>query len=125
MELKNPLSGQNVENAKKQYKEDRDSRELIFQFKKRSLVHFAVDTEEVYMAIKLKGNDTFFLPFNKGFNFGSGNPPEKYNYRTAYLWEDVFTKDSLLDLIGKYLHLEMSEKKIYTEKGIIKKRKRL
>ncbi len=123
MELKNPLSGQNVENAKKQYKEDRDPREMIFQFKKRSLVHFAVDTEEVYMATKLEGNDTFFLPFNKGFNFGSGNPPEKDNYRTAYLWEDVFTKDSLLDLIGKYLHLEISEKKIYTEKGIIKKKK--
>ena len=123
MELKNPLSGQTVENAKKQYKESRDPRELIFQFKKRTLVHFAVDTEEVYMATKLEGADTFFLPFNKGFNFGAGNPPEKDNYRTAYLWEDVFTKDSLLDLIGKYLHLEITEKKIYTDKGIIKKKK--
>lgn len=123
MELKNPLSGQNVENAKKQFKEDRDPRELIFQFKKRSLVHFAVDTEEVYMTTKLEGADTFFLPFNKGFNLGPGNPPVEYNYRTAYLWEDVLSKDSLLDLIGKYLHLEISEKKVYTDKGVIKKKK--
>jgi type I restriction enzyme R subunit len=123
MELKNPLSGQTVENAKKQYKEDRDPRELLFQFKKRALVHFAVDTEEVYMTTKLEGEDTFFLPFNKGFNLGAGNPPETDNYRTAYLWEDVFSKDSLLDLIGKYLHLEVAEKKVYTEKGVIKKKK--
>lgn len=123
IELKNPLSGQTVENAKKQYKEDRDPRELIFQFKKRALVHFAVDTEEVYMTTKLEGSDTFFLPFNKGFNLGTGNPPVKDNYRTAYLWEDILTKDSLLDLIGKYLHLEIAEKKVYTDKGVIKKKK--
>lgn len=123
MELKNPLSGQTVENAKKQYKEDRNPRELLLQFKKRALVHFAVDTEEVYMTTKLEGEDTFFLPFNKGFNLGAGNPPETDNYRTAYLWEDVFSKDSLLDLIGKYLHLEVAEKKVYTEKGVIKKKK--
>lgn len=123
MELKNPLSGQTVENAKKQYKEDRDPRELLLQFKKRALVHFAVDTDEVYMTTKLEGEDTFFLPFNKGFNLGAGNPPETDNYRTAYLWEDVFSKDSLLDLIGKYLHLEVAEKKVYTEKGVIKKKK--
>ena len=123
MELKNPLSGQNVENAKRQYKEDRDPRELIFQFKKRALVHFAVDTEEVYMTTKLEGADTFFLPFNKGFNLGPGNPPIENNYRTAYLWEDVLSKDSLLDLIGKYLHLEIAEKKVYTDKGVIKKKK--
>ena len=123
MELKNQLSGQNVENAKRQYKEDRDPRELIFQFKKRALVHFAIDTEEVYMTTKLEGSDTFFLPFNKGFNLGSGNPPVEDNYRTAYLWEDILSKDSLLDLIGKYLHLEIAEKKVYTEKGVIKKKK--
>jgi type I restriction enzyme R subunit len=124
MELKNPLTGQTVENAKKQYKKNRDPRELIFQFKRRALVHFAVDTEEVYMTTKLEGDDTFFLPFNKGFNLGAGNPPsENYNYRTAYLWEDILAKDSLLDILGKYLHLETAEKKVYTEKGVIKKKK--
>ena len=123
LELKNPLSGQTVENAKHQYKKDRDPRELIFQFKKRALVHFAVDTEEVYMTTKLEADETFFLPFNKGFNLGSGNPPVESNYRSAYLWEDVLTKDTLLDIMGKYLHLEIAEKKVYTDKGPIKKKK--
>ncbi len=123
LELKNALSGQTVENAKWQYKRDRDPRELIFQFKKRTLVHFAVDTEEVYMATKLAGDDTFFLPFNKGFNLGAGNPPQEDNYRTAYLWEDILTKDSLMDIVGRYLHLEVSETKVYTDKGIVKKQK--
>lgn len=123
LELKNPLSGQNVENAKWQYKKDRDPRELFLQFKKRTLVHFAVDTDEVYMTTKLAGDDTFFLPFNKGYNLGAGNPPAENNYKTAYLWEQVLSKDSLMDIIGRYLHLEVSETKVYTEKGIIKKEK--
>lgn len=123
LELKNPLSGQTVENAKWQYKKDRDPRELFFQFKKRTLVHFAVDTEEVYMTTKLAGDDTFFLPFNKGFNLGAGNPPCEGNYRTAYLWEEVLVKDSLMDIIGRYLHLEVSETKVYTDKGVAKKEK--
>lgn len=123
MELKNQLSGQTVENAKRQYKKDRDPRELLFQFKKRALVHFAVDTDEVYMTTKLNGEDTFFLPFNKGFELGAGNPPEKDNYRTAYLWEIVLSKDSLLDIVGRYLHIETKDIKVYTEKGVIKKTK--
>ena len=124
LELKNPLSGQTVVNAKTQYKKDRDERELIFQFKKRALVHFAVDTEEVYMTTKLAGEDTFFLPFNKGYHFGKGNPPgDGSNYRTAYLWEEILTKDSLLDIVGRYLHLEVAEKKVYTEQGVILQKK--
>jgi len=123
MELKNPLTGQTVENAKTQYKKTRDSRELLFQFKKRTLVHFAVDTDEVYMTTKLDGENTFFLPFNRENNFGAGNPVVEDNYKTAYLWEVVLTKDSLTDLIGKYLHLEITEKKVYTDKGVIKKKK--
>ncbi len=126
LELKNPLSGQTVKNAQHQYKKDRDPRELIFQFKKRTLVHFAVDTEEVYMTTKLSGDSTHFLPFNKGFNLGAGNPPAAdMDYRTGYLWENVLTKDSLLDLIARYLHLEIAEKKIYTEKGVFKEKKEL
>ncbi len=123
LELKNHLSGQTVENAKTQYKKDRDPRELIFQFKKRSLVHFAVDTDEVYMTTKLAGEDTFFLPFNKGNQLGAGNPPQEEGYRTAYLWEEVLTKDSFMDIIGRFLHLEVSESRVYTDKGIVKKEK--
>lgn len=124
LELKNPLSGQMVENACKQYKEDRDPRELIFQFKKRTFVHFAVDTDEVYMTTKLEGLDTFFLPFNKGNNLGAGNPTSVVqNYRTGYLWDEILAKDSLIDLVGKYIHMDITEKKVYTEKGVIKKKK--
>jgi type I restriction enzyme R subunit len=124
IELKNPLTGQTVEDAKKQYKDDRDPRELLFQFKKRSLVHFAVDPDLVLMTTKLAGNETRFLPFNRGYNFAAGNPPaEENNYRTAYLWEIVLQKDSLLDIIGRYSHLEIAEKKVYTAKGVKKVKK--
>jgi type I restriction enzyme R subunit len=123
LELKNHLTGQTVYDARKQYQNDRDPKELIFQFKKRTLVHFAVDTDEVYMTTKLAGKDTYFLPFNKGFNNGAGNPPEENNYKTAYLWEEILTKDSFMDIIGRYLHLEKSETKIFTDKGIEKRTK--
>lgn len=123
LELKNQLTGQTVFHARKQYENDRDPKELIFQFKKRTLVHFAIDTDEVYMTTKLSGKDTYFLPFNKGFNNGAGNPPDDNNYRTAYLWEEVLKKDSFMDIIGRYLHLEISETKIFTDKGVEKKSK--
>lgn len=123
LELKNQLTGQTVYHARKQYENDRDPKELIFQFKKRTLVHFAVDTDEVYMTTKLSGMDTYFLPFNKGYNNGAGNPPDDNNYRTAYLWEEILKKDSFMDIIGRYLHLEISETKIFTDKGVEKKSK--
>ena len=112
MELKNPITGQTVDDAMKQYRRDRDHREKIFEFKKRSLVHFAVDTEEVYMTTKLAGSDTRFLPFNKGFNGGKGNPPDPYgrNYKTSYLWEEVLQRDSLMDLLARFFHLQIEEK---------------
>jgi len=86
-ELKNPLTTQTVEDAKHQYKNDRDPNELIFQFKKRTLVHFAVDPDEVYMTTRLKGKETQFLPFNKGNGTGAGNPDNPNGYKTAYLWK--------------------------------------
>jgi len=112
LELKNPLSGQTVANAIHQYRNDRDPREKIFEFKKRSLVHFAVDTEEVHMATRLAGTSTHFLPFNRGRDGGAGNPPDPQgrNYRTAYLWEEVLQFDSLLDLLARFLHLQIDEK---------------
>ncbi|MBI2259344.1 MAG: type I restriction endonuclease subunit R [Flavobacteriia bacterium] len=108
-ELKNQFSGQNVSNAQKQYVYDREPSEPIFQFKKRALVHFAVDTDECYMTTKLGGKNTRYLPFNLGYQNGAGNPPNKQGYRTSYLWEYVWTKDSLMDIIGKFLHLNIEE----------------
>jgi type I restriction enzyme R subunit len=112
LELKNPLTGQTVTHAINQYRQDRDPREPIFVFSKRSLVHFAVDTEEAHMTTRLAGTSTQFLPFNKGFQGSSGNPPdpEGRNYKTAYLWEDVLQRHSLLDLLARFLHLSVEEK---------------
>lgn len=117
IELKNPLSGQTAANAIRQYRHDRDHREKIFDFKKRTLVHFSVDTEEVHMTTRLAGGSTHFLPFNKGRDGGAGNPPDPAgrNYRTAYLWEEVLERHSLLDLLARFLHLQIEEKR--TDKG--------
>lgn len=111
MELKNPLTGQKVDHAKRQYAEDRDPKELLFQFKKRALVHFAVDPDEVYMATKLDGHKTFFLPFNRGHNRGAGNPPNEHGFKTSYLWDNILRKESLIDLLSRFIHLEVKEKK--------------
>ena len=113
MELKNPLTGQQVEDARRQYKQDRDPREPIFEFKRRTLVHFAVDTESVLMTTRLAGTATRFLPFNKGCAGAAGNPPDPAGrtYRTAYLWEEVLQRDSLLDLFARFIHLQIDEKR--------------
>ncbi len=119
IELKNQFSGQSVDNAKKQYVYDREPSEPIFQFKKRALVHFAVDTDECFMTTKLDGKHTRYLPFNIGSNNGAGNPVNKDGYRTSYLWEYVWTKDSFMDIIGKFLHLSIEE---YEMNGVKKKK---
>ena len=120
-ELKNPMTGQTVERAKKQYKTDRDPRELVFEFKKRTLVHFAVDPELVAMTTRLAGDKTFFLPFNLGNEGHAGNPPAADGgYRTAYLWREVWQRDSLLDILGRFMHLQVDEKRVLTDTGIKK-----
>jgi type I restriction enzyme, R subunit len=111
-ELKNPLTGQNAEHAKHQYKTDRDPRERIFEFKKRALVHFAVDPDVVWMTTKLDGNKTFFLPFNKGNGTAAGNPDNPKGYKTAYLWEEVWQRDSWLDILGRFIHLQVEERTV-------------
>ena len=111
-ELKNPMTGQTWRNAVAQYKEDRDPVDLIFQFKKRALVHFAVDTDEVYMTTRLAGANTRFLPFNKGCDFGAGNPENPGGYKTAYLWEEVFERHGFLDILARFLHLQIEKKKL-------------
>jgi len=112
LELKNPLSGQTAANAIHQYRHDRDPRESIFLFTRRTLVHFAVDTEAAHMTTRLAGTSTHFLPFNKGWDGGAGNAPDKQgrNYKTAHLWEEVLQRDSLLDLLARFLHLDIDEK---------------
>lgn len=110
-ELKNQYTGQNVDNAKKQWIYDRDPREICFQFNKRILGYFAVDHLEVLLTTKLAGKDTYFLPFNQGNNGaghdgGKGNPPNPNGYPTAYLWEQVFQKNSMIDILQKFIHVE-------------------
>lgn len=123
--IKNPLSGQTVEDAKKQYKRDRDHRELIFEFKRRTLVHFAVDQDLIFMTTRLSGAKTFFLPFNRGCNGGAGNPnAEDGGYKSAYLWQKVLARDSNLDIFGRFIHLQTEEKRILTDKGIKKIQKK-
>ena len=109
LELKNQFTGQNVGNALKQYSATRDNKELIFAFRKRSLVHFAVDQDEVFMATKLDGSKTYWLPFNRGFNNGKGNPEIKGNYRTSYLWEYILQKDSWMEILQRFVHLQTEE----------------
>lgn len=113
IELKNPMTGQTVENALRQYRNDRDPREPIFEFKRRMLVHFAADTDTVFMTTRLAGPATHFLPFNKGCGGGAGNAPDAKgrSYRTAYLWEEVLQRDSLLDLLARFIHMQVEDKR--------------
>ena len=127
IELKNQLTGQTVDNAKLQWQYDRDQREPAFWLNHRILAYFAVDLYEAWMATELKGTDTYFLPFNQGSNGagndgGAGNPQaEDDNYVTSYIWEDVLQKDSLLDIIQKFISFEVkTEKK--DGKNVTKKR---
>ncbi len=110
MELKNPWTGQNARyHGTKQYREDRDTAQPLLQFG-RCLVHMAVDTDEVFMTTKLAGKATFFLPFNKGHNHGQGNPPNPGGHKTAYLWEEGFTKESLANIIQHFVRLDGAPK---------------
>lgn len=120
LELKNVMSATRwtVEHAKNQYKFERDPREKLFTFKQRCLVHFAVDTEQVFMTTKLEGKSTFFLPFNRGYDHGAGNPPVAGDVRTAYLWHEVLARDSLLDILARFMHLQVEETTVATEKGL-------
>ena len=103
LELKNQLTGQTYRNAIDQYKRSRPAREVLFGLNRRAVVHFAVDTDEAWMTSKLAGMDTVFLPFNRGFDNGAGHPPVPGKYRTSYLWEEVLAKDSLLDILHRFV----------------------
>lgn len=114
MELKNQFTGQDATNAINQYKFDRATKDKMFEFKQRVLVHFAVDLYEVYMTTRLQGASTYFLPFNQGSNGagnvgGKGNPQVEDDYITSYLWKRVLTKDSLMEILHKYMHLQKED----------------
>jgi type I restriction enzyme R subunit len=115
-ELKNPMTGQTWEEAVVQYKTDRDATDLIFQFKRRALVHFAVDPDQVYMTTRLSGRTTHFLPLNKGRGTGAGNPENPAGYKTSYLWEEVLERHSFLDILARFIHLQAEEKKLGARK---------
>lgn len=127
-ELKDQLKGQDVNNAMRQWKEDRDPKEPIFKFGQRFLCYFAIDLYDAFMTTELKGEYTRFLPFNQGSNGagnpgGKGNPKNDEGYPTSYIWERVFSVDSMIDLIAKFITIteEKEEKngKSYITKKII------
>ena len=120
-ELKNELTKQNVQHAIKQYKFDRDPNEELFRLG-RLMVNFAVDTEEIWMCTQLKKEKSYFLPFNKGYNNGAGNPP-KDGIKTDYLWKEILTKNNLTDIVQNFCQLITEEKEYLDEKGKIKTRK--
>jgi type I restriction enzyme, R subunit len=107
-ELKNPLTGQSVEHAIRQYRADRDPTNKTLA--KRAVVHFAADTESVAMTTRLAGRSTRFLPFNQGHNSRAGNPANPTGHRTAYLWERVWQRDAWLDLFARFVHVEKPSK---------------
>jgi len=110
LELKNPWTGQSVQNAVRQYRTDRDPEEPLFEFG-RCLVHFAVDPDEAFMCAQLAGNDSNFLPFNKGFNYGKGNPVNPNGHKTAYLWQDILPRRSLTNIIEQFAKFTVEKDK--------------
>lgn len=110
MELKNHWTGQTAKvQGQHQYKFDRDISQPLLNFA-RCIVHFTVDTDEVYMTTKLDGANTFFLPFNLGNNHGKGNPPNPLGHKTSYLWQEVLTRESLANIIQHFVRLDGAEK---------------
>lgn len=125
-ELKNPATGQNWKNAVAQYRKDRDWRMPLFRFKTAAVVHFAADPDEIHMTTHLRGDKTFFLPFNRGshpgeIKCGAGNPQHKSGHRTGYFWEEVLHRDSFLEIIGHFMFLETKEETRLDDNGIKQK----
>ncbi len=121
-ELKNPMTGQTWRSAVLQYQQDRDPNVPLFRFRKRALVHFAADPEEVHMTTRLAGETTRFLPFNRGtapgaIGCGAGNPPHPSGYRTGYFWQEVLERERFLDILGSYVFVERREEKVEDAKG--------
>lgn len=119
MELKNPWTGQNAKvHGQNQYKNKRDITQPLLHFG-RCIVHFVVDTDEAYMTTRLNGSETFFLPFNLGHNFGKGNPPNPFGHKTAYLWDEIFTRKSVANIIQHFVRFDGSDTDVLTKKTLI------
>ncbi|MCF2446814.1 type I restriction endonuclease subunit R [Dyadobacter sp. CY345] len=119
MELKNQWTGQNAKfHGQNQYKNDRDINQPLLNFG-RCIVHFAVDTDEAYMTTKLDGKNTFFLPFNLGNDFGKGNPVNHFGHKTAYLWNEVLTRQSVANIMQHFVRFDgkdtdpLAKKRLY------------
>ena len=122
-ELKNPGTGQSWRQAVQQYQADRDPRAPLFRFKTRALVHFAADPDEIHMTTRLSGEDTRFLPFNRGSHpgqvqCGAGNPQHTSGYRTGYFWQEVLERDSFLDILGHFMFVEQQEEKGHARRSV-------
>ena len=118
MELKNHWTGQNAKvHGQNQYKTKRDITQPLLNFG-RCVVHFAVDTDEVYMTTKLDGTNTFFLPFNLGHNYGKGNPPNPFGHKTAYLWDEVLTRESVANIIQHFVRFDGKETDALSKKNL-------
>jgi type I restriction enzyme R subunit len=120
MELKNPFTGQTYRHAIKQYKENRSYTEQLFKFKERSIVNFAIDSDEAYMTTRLADANTFFLPFNKGDGDNAGNPVVEGKLKTHYIWEDILRKDSILEIIHKFTFVEKTEETLDSGRTVTK-----
>lgn len=121
-ELKNPSTGQNVKHAIRQYQHDRRPHAPLFRFKERALVHFAADPQEVYMTTHLRGDKTFFLPFNRGshpgeMRCGAGNPAHPSGYPTGYFWQEVLRPGNVLEILAHYVFVQVTESKEYDAQG--------
>ena len=110
MELKNQLTGQNIVHSQNQYRNDRDPREPLLRFK-RCAVHFCVDNNTVSMTTKLEDEKTSFLPYNRDLE----NPPVENGYRTKYLWEDILTPDSVLDILENFVHVSQEKRYFFNK----------
>lgn len=119
MELKNHWTGQNAKfHGQNQYKNERDITQPLLNFG-RCMVHFALDTDEAYMTTKLDGKNTFFLPFNLGDDYGKGNPPNPFGHKTAYLWNEVLTRQSVANIMQHFVRFDgkdtdpLAKKRLY------------
>lgn len=118
IELKNQWTGQNAKvHGVNQYKHKRDITQPLLNFG-RCIVHFAVDTDEIYMTTKLDGAKTFFLPFNLGNNYGKGNPPNAFGHKTSYFWQDILKRESLANIIQHFVRFDGAENEALNKKTL-------
>ncbi len=118
LELKNHWTGQTAKvHGQHQYRHKRDTAQPLLQFA-RCVVHFTADTDEAYMTTKLAGKDTFFLPFNLGNNYGKGNPPNPFGHKTTYLWDEIFSRQSIANILQHFVRIDGKESELLSKKTL-------